>query len=124
MNKSVLVVEDEFDGQQVISEMLAYLDVESTLVSEAEDALFHLESKSYDAILIDLGLPGMDGLMLLRAIRQTHHLDDVPCIVVTAFSSANVKREVFETGGNAFLTKPIDHDVFIREIDYWVKKKV
>lgn len=54
MSWSVLVVEDEFDGQQVLSELLSYLDVNATLVNEAEDALDQLQQEAYDAVLIDL----------------------------------------------------------------------
>ena len=123
MNRSVLVVEDEYDGQQVVSGMLAYMDIEATLVSEAEDALYRLENEVYDGILIDLGLPGMDGLMLLRAIRQTSKLDVLPCIIITAFNSGQVKKEAFEAGCDAFLAKPVNALTFEQEINRLVKKR-
>lgn len=124
MSWSVLVVEDEFDGQQVLSELLSYLDVKSTLVSEAEDALDQLQQEAYDAVLIDLALPGMDGLELLRVIRQTPEINTIPCLVITAFTSSNVRRDVFAAGGDAFLAKPIDNTTFVQEIERLVKKQL
>lgn len=124
MNRTVLVVEDEFDSQEVVRELLEYMDIDAIVVREAEEALFRLESETFDGVLIDLALPGMDGLMLLKAIRQTPNLDDLPCIIVTAFNSGEVKRDAFTLGCNAFITKPIKNDSFVKEVSHLIKKRV
>jgi CheY-like chemotaxis protein len=113
----VLVVEDEYDGQQVVSEMLEYMQIHADVADTAEEALKLLRQNSYQAAILDLALPGMDGLELLRTIREDDDLDSLPCIVITAYHSAAVKRDSLKAGANAYLPKPLDDTSFVREIE-------
>lgn len=113
----VLVVEDEYDGQQVVSEMLEYMRIHADVAGTAEQALNMLAQNTYQAAILDLALPGMDGLELLRTIRTDTRFDKMPCIVITAYHTAQVKRDVLAAGANAYLPKPLDDTSFIREIE-------
>lgn len=121
MSKQILVVEDEFDNQKVVSKILGYMDLHSDLVDSAEDAIEKLQANKYDAVIIDLALPGMDGMQLLSQIRSNTDLDDMPCIVMTAYHSAQVKSDALAAGCNAYFAKPFDEMVFIREMERFVK---
>lgn len=118
----VLIVEDEYDGQQVVSEMLEYMQIHADVAGTAEQALDMLKNNTYNAAILDLALPGMDGLELLRTIRGESGLDGMPCIVITAYHSAGVKRDVLAAGANVYLPKPLDDTSFIREIQRLVGK--
>ena len=112
----VLLVEDEYDGQQVVSEMLEYIQIHADVAGTAEEALEMLEEKTYNAAILDLALPGMDGLELLRTIRNQPGFDNMPCIIITAYHSGEVKRDALAAGANVYLPKPIDDTSFMREI--------
>ncbi len=67
---NVLIVEDELDGQEVVQEILGYFNIATNVVGTAEEAIELLGKRSYTAAVIDLGLPGIDGLELVRYIRD------------------------------------------------------
>jgi two-component system, cell cycle response regulator DivK len=111
------VVEDEPDGQEVVRGILDYFDITADAVASAEDALRLLRQNHYAAVVIDLALPGMDGIELLAAIRDQSETASLPCIAVTAFHTSAVKRQVLEAGFDAYLPKPIDDTTFVRTLD-------
>jgi CheY-like chemotaxis protein len=117
MSYITLIVEDEPDGQEVLAGILAHFGYATQTVDSAEAALRLLESRQYAAVIIDIALPGMDGLALLKTIRQNPQTASLPCMVVTAYHSSLVRKEAFEAGCNSYLTKPIKDGVFMEELN-------
>lgn len=112
----VLAVEDEPDGQEVVIGLLAHFGVQVDVVSSAEEALHFLSERSYHAVILDLALPGMDGLTLLNTIRSNEFTSAIPCLVITAYYSSLVKKQAFEAGCDAYLTKPLQENDLYREL--------
>ncbi len=104
----VLIVEDEADGRDMLQDMLDMWDINSECVSDAESAIDHLKANQYDAAIIDLALPQMDGSQLLQEIRMQLKLVDLPCIAVTAFDNNVVKHQSLKAGFSAYIPKPIN----------------
>jgi CheY-like chemotaxis protein len=115
-NWRILVVEDEYDGQQVVSRILKYMGIQADVAGTAEEALELMGSQRYDAALIDLALPGIDGLQLLAHIRGNAATADMLCVMVTAYHTSQVKKQALDAGFNAYFPKPIDDTTFIREL--------
>jgi two-component system sensor histidine kinase/response regulator len=113
---NMLVVEDEPDGQIVVARLLRHFNVEADTVSTGEDALEALSQKSYTAVIVDLNLPGMDGLELVQAIRDNGNTSRLPCIAITAYHTSAVKQQAITAGFDAYFSKPIDDTAFVREI--------
>jgi CheY-like chemotaxis protein len=113
----VLVVEDEPDGQEVVRGILDYFHIVTNAVGTAEEAVQALQSDRYDAVVIDLGLPGMDGMELLDAIRTNRDTAGLPCIAVTAFHASAVKQQALEAGFDAYCPKPLKDTAFVQELD-------
>jgi CheY-like chemotaxis protein len=118
---NILVVEDEYDGQQVVSKMLKYMGVQSDVAATAEEALNKMASQEYTAAVIDLALPGMDGLALLSQIRANPATARMPCVVITAYHTSQVKQQALEAGANAYFPKPLDDTIFMREFERLLK---
>src|SRR5262245_35102797 len=112
----VLAVEDEPDGQEVIIGLLAHFGVQVDMVSSAEEALHFLGERPYHAVIVDLALPGMDGLTLLQTIRGNDFTAAMPCLVITAYHSSLVKKQAFDAGCDAYLTKPLQETDLYREL--------
>jgi CheY-like chemotaxis protein len=112
----ILVVEDEPDGQLVVAGILNYFNVEVETVGNAEDALTKLHTTQYSGAVIDLALPGMDGMELLKKIRNTPALAAMPCVAITAFHTSLVKQHAIDAGFDAYFSKPIDDTLFVREL--------
>src|SRR5687767_8718500 len=106
-NKRVLLVEDEPDGQAVVKGLLRFLDVYPDTVASAEEAMNLLSQNEYDGVIVDIALPGMDGLELLDEIRHSD-LAALPCMVITAFHSSQVKQQAIELGCDAYFAKPLE----------------
>jgi CheY-like chemotaxis protein len=81
--RSLLIVEDDEIQRNAIMELIGEDDVESTAVGTAEDALAELQSKSFDCMVLDLGLPDMTGFDLLEKVKSQPDLRNLPIIIYT-----------------------------------------
>src|SRR4051794_39260214 len=111
----ILVVEDEPDGQVVVSRLLKFFNITADAFGSAEEALQALGSKHYQAAIIDLALPGMDGLSLVGEIRNNNETASLPCIAITAYHTSSVRQQTIDAGFDAYFSKPLDDTSFIRE---------
>jgi CheY-like chemotaxis protein len=113
---NILVVEDEPDGQIVVARLLRYFNVSTDAVGTAEDAISALSEKNYTAAVIDLALPGMDGLQLIQNIRQNPDTSNLPCIAITAYHTSSVRQQAIDAGFDTYFSKPLDDTSFFREV--------
>jgi CheY-like chemotaxis protein len=102
--RSVLVVDDEREIAELIADQLAPLEVSTRIAASGEEALERLRSEHYDAVTLDILMPGLDGFGVLRAIRADPELRDIPIVFVSVFSG---RREL---AGEWIVSKPIDAD--------------
>jgi CheY-like chemotaxis protein len=112
----VLVVEDDPDGQEVVSRMLRHHGVPAVMADSGETAISLLNDVQYTAAVIDLALPGIDGWQVLKAIRENPGTEHLPCVAVTAFHSADVAVKAIAAGFDAYFPKPLDATSFVREL--------
>ena len=116
MSKSVLVIEDDPDGQELISRMLFRAKIPVELTSTAEDALQLVSIDEHVIAIIDLALPGMDGFQCIKHIRDDAALKSLHCIAVTAFHTPALRQRVMEAGFDSYFAKPIDDRRFLSTI--------
>jgi CheY-like chemotaxis protein len=112
----VLVVEDDPDGQEVVTRILRHHRITTDVAGTAEDALKKLAITHYDLAVIDLALPTMNGWALLQAIKASSGNSRLPCVAVTAFHSAEVAVEAIQAGFVAYFPKPLEATSFVREL--------
>jgi DNA-binding response OmpR family regulator len=111
----ILVVEDEPDGQELVSRLLAQVNIKVDVTDSAEDAWQRIYNNAYSALIIDLALPGKDGFELLREVRQNNMT--IPCIAITAFHTPELKQRALEEGFDAYFAKPLDRTRFIGGVE-------
>jgi signal transduction histidine kinase/HAMP domain-containing protein len=102
--RKVLIVDDELDVAELIADQLAPLDVECSIAASGEEAVQRLRDERFDAVTLDLLMPGMDGFEVLRRIRSDPELSSTPIVFVSVFS----RRA--ELAGEWVVDKPIDAD--------------
>jgi CheY-like chemotaxis protein/anti-sigma regulatory factor (Ser/Thr protein kinase) len=102
--RRVLVVDDEHEIAELIAGQLTPLEIETEIVTTGPAALERLRTEHFDAITLDILMPGMDGFAVLREIRGDPQLRRIPIVFVSVFSS----RE--ELAGEWVVSKPIDAD--------------
>jgi CheY-like chemotaxis protein len=115
----ILSVEDDPDGQVLVSTILTHMNIPMDVAYDAEAAgeMLFTEGNQYNAVIIDLALPGKDGWELLAEIRSNPATAHVPCIAVTAFHNSKLREEALQRGFNAYFAKPLDAMAFARQIE-------
>ena len=107
----VLFVEDDPMNRRVVRDMLSVAGVDMSEAESAEIGLRSVEEGAFDLILMDLRMPGMDGLTAIKHIRaRTDDKAKLPIIVVTADAALNLREECLAGGATDFLTKPVAMD--------------
>ena len=102
--RRVLVVDDEHEIAQLIADQLAPFEVESTIASGGEAALAELQDHEFDAITLDIKMPGLNGFEVLRRIRADSRLANTPVVFVSVYSDHH------DLAKEWVVSKPIDAD--------------
>ena len=113
MSGRVLVVDDEVEMQRALRTGLQYHDLDVRTVGTGEDALREAAGWRPDVILLDLGLPGMDGFATLRALRPTTR---AAVIVVSVMPGEKDKVRALDAGADDYVVKPFGTDELVARI--------
>lgn len=118
MTQPILIIEDDPDGQAMVAHVVNYLDIPHDVASDGETAIEYLldSERSYQAVIIDLALPGKDGWEVLADIRENSDTKDLLCIAVTAFHTSKIREETIRAGFDAYFPKPLDATQFSRAL--------
>jgi two-component system sensor histidine kinase UhpB len=118
----ILLVEDDLQCGKLFKIIVESGGAVATHVTDAEDAVKLLDTSTFDAVVTDIRLPGMDGIALLRHIRQQD--DKLPVIVVSAYSSVDTAIAALQLGAQDYLVKPLGaSDQLIRSISHAVDRR-
>ncbi|MGR9107115.1 MAG: response regulator [Gammaproteobacteria bacterium] len=104
----LLLVEDNEINQQITRELLEHEEIRVTVRSNGREAIDAVKQGDYDAVLMDIQMPVMDGYEACRAIRGLSGYADLPIIAMTANAMADDREKSIAAGMNEHLTKPID----------------
>lgn len=114
MNKPlILAVEDDAPIRNLISTTLKTNDYRYQLASNGKEAILAVSTQNPDIVLLDLGLPDMDGVEVIRTIRSWSNL---PIIVISARSEERDKIEALDAGADDYLTKPFSVEELLARI--------
>ncbi len=104
----VLAVDDSIDNLTMISLYLQQNGYRVATANNGEEAIKVASLVKPDLIIMDLAMPGVDGLESTRKIREDEQLSGIPVIALTAFSTDGFRRAAHQTGFDGYLTKPVD----------------
>src|SRR5947199_7949001 len=107
-SSTVLLGEDDPQMPEVLGALLLDDKIQLTGACNAAQAFERLREKTFDLILLDLGLPGMNGFELLKQLKEAPETEATPVIVLTAWNSTGDKLRGFELGAVDYLTKPFE----------------
>lgn len=106
MGDKVLVVDDEWKIRDVLSQFLTEKGYEVILASNGEEAIELAEKENPDVILLDVKMPGIDGIETCRRLKQEEKTRSVPVIMITAFQDREI--EAYLEGADDFVVKPFN----------------
>jgi CheY-like chemotaxis protein len=116
----VLLVDDEREFVQTLSERLQMREYGSAVAYDGEEALSILAEEEPEVMVLDLKMPGIDGLEVLRRVRRKH--PNVEVIVLTGHGSKEIERECLELGACAYLEKPVDMETLTAKMQEAYRK--
>jgi PAS domain S-box-containing protein len=117
----LLVAEDNEINQQVAREILESAGLVVEIANNGREALEKTRSNFYDAVLMDIQMPEMDGLQATAALRQDGRFVDLPIIAMTAHAMAGDREQSLQAGMNDHVNKPIDPDALFAVLLRWVR---
>ncbi len=119
-DKHVLLVEDNPVNQLIAQDLIEQLGMQVSTAENGKVAIEKLNQQSYDAVLMDLQMPVMDGLEATTVIRKNTAFNTMPIIAMTANAMERQKSECLSLGMNDFIPKPIDFDLFKKVMRTWL----
>jgi len=117
----ILIVEDEIALADVLTEILRKNNYSVDAVHDGVDGLDYALSGVYDAILLDIMLPRMDGLQMLRKLRSNG--DSTPVLLLTAKSEIEDKVKGLDVGADDYITKPFNTEELLARVRSAVRRK-
>ncbi|MFZ5770206.1 MAG: response regulator [Thermodesulfobacteriota bacterium] len=114
LEAKVLLVDDEEEFCNMLSERLETRGLKVNAVLSGEDAVKRVEDQNFDAIILDLAMPGIDGLETLRRIKEKR--PDLEILMLTGHGTVKSGIEAMKLGAEDFLEKPVDMKVLLEKI--------
>jgi CheY-like chemotaxis protein len=108
MAPRILIVDDNLTNLKLVTYLVTSLGYEVTTASDAETALASIAAQRPALILMDLQLPGMDGLELTRQLKSESATRTIKIVAVTAYAMKGDQEKAFAAGCDGYVTKPID----------------
>lgn len=114
----ILIVDDDTDTRELVAFVLEQNGAEVTAVASAHEALSILDQSKVDLILSDIGMPDMDGYMLVRQVRSRppDRGGTIPAIALTAYAGEMDYQQAMTAGFQRHVPKPVEPEVLVRTI--------
>ena len=119
MKRKILVVDDEQNIREIIKDLLEMRGYEVTTAVDGEDALEKMKFESFDLFILDVFMPRLNGLELMKKIKETLPLAVI--IISTGYSSINGALNAIRNGAFHYITKPINGDELFKVVDKGIK---
>lgn len=119
---AILTVDDNPTNLKLVTELLAFEGYEMRQAVDAEQALELIAKSVPDLILMDIALPGMDGLALTRLLKAQEPTRHIPIIALTAFAMKGDAQKALAAGCDGHVAKPIDTRQFPRQVAAWLSR--
>lgn len=118
----VLIVDDEERFRTTLRKLLAVREIDAADVGSAQEAFAALQENAYDVILLDVKMPGIDGIEALGKIKKQY--PEVEVIILTGHASVDAAVEIMKLGGYEYLLKPCPIDELTGKIESaWERKQ-
>jgi len=119
----VLIAEDNPVNRELLRELLEARGYAVVEAGDGQEALRQIEETQPDILLLDLGMPVLDGFATVRQIRQNPAMAALPVLAVTAYAMRGDREKVMEAGFDGYLSKPINFEALMQEMKRLLEKQ-
>ena len=115
-DKKILLVEDNPVNRRLAEFLLRSQGYQVRAATNAQEAFDTIKAERPDLILMDVQLPGMDGLEATKKLKEEPTTRDIPVVAVTSYAMKGDREKALAAGCSGYITKPIDKDTFVQEV--------
>ena len=119
--KTILVVEDNALNMKLVKSLLNIGKHDMIEAPDAETGITLARDKRPDLILMDIQLPGMDGLTATRVIKEDPSGKDIPIVAFTSFAMEGDEEKAIEAGCAGYITKPLNTQNFLKTVESYLR---
>lgn len=115
--KTVLIAEDNPTNRELLRELL---EIRGYTVAEAcngQEAVAMVEREPPDILLLDIGMPLLDGFGVVRKLRENPRFTSLPVVAITAYAMQGDREKIMDSGFDGYLSKPVNSSSLIHELD-------
>jgi two-component system cell cycle response regulator DivK len=120
--KRILIIEDNEKNMKLVRDILQAKGFETMEAVSAEEGLALVKLHRFDLVLMDIQLPGMNGIEALECLRADEETNKIPVVAVTASVTMQDQSQITRAGFNAFISKPISVKEFLETVNAIVGK--
>lgn len=121
--KKVLVVEDNENNMYLITFILKKSGCEVVQAVTGEQGVECAAAERFDLILMDIQLPGIDGLEATRRIRASEGDGEVPIVAITSYAMSGDRQHTLDAGCTGYIEKPINPDTIMEDLEGYLQKE-
>lgn len=119
----ILVVDDEEHIVMILKDSLEFSGFQVVTAYNGEEALDRVAQDHPDLVVLDIGMPKLDGWEVCRRLKSDEATKNIPIIILTAYAQASDQRKGAQLGADRFVTKPCDLTYLVEEINTLLAKK-
>ncbi|MGD2014709.1 MAG: response regulator [Desulfobacterales bacterium] len=119
--KTILVIEDNKLNMKLVKELINIGKYRMLEANDAESGIQQIREQQPDLVLMDIQLPGMDGLSATKIIKEDPALKDIPIIGLTSYAMQGDEEKALAAGCSGYITKPIDTRKFLETVSEYLK---
>ena len=120
-NKAVLVIEDNELNMKLVRSLLKIGNYEIFEAEDAETGIKLMHKHRPDLVLMDVQLPGMNGLRATQIIKENPAIKDIPVVALTSYAMQGDEEKASEAGCTGYITKPIDTKTFLDSLKQYIR---
>ena len=120
-SKTILVVEDNELNMKLVKGLIKIGNYDMLEAVDAESGIQLVREQRPDLVLMDIQLPGMDGLSATKIIKKDPSLKDIPIVALTSYAMQGDKEKALEAGCTGYIAKPIDTRKFLETVSNYFK---
>ncbi len=118
----ILVAEDNAVNRELLRELLELRGYTVLEACDGQEALETIEQTHPELLLLDIGMPVLDGFAVVRKIRENPRLAQLPVVAVTAYAMRGDREKILNSGFDGYLSKPVDPSSLTKELDRLLAK--